>query len=65
MYWFIRLRSNSFGDAERNLDEIARLEGYSVDELVELVRVHEDTMDAMKVSIPFPAQFSTTVMYFR
>lgn len=64
MRLFVRLRSDSFGDAERELDEVARSEGYSVEEVVELVRVHEDTMDAMKVSIPFFTQCltSTTVI---
>ena len=56
MDWFIRLRSKSFGDAEQNFKEVARVEGYSVDELLELVRVNEDAMDMMKVRSLLPTQ---------
>jgi hypothetical protein len=50
------VRSKSFGDAEQDLKEIARVEGYCVDEIVELVRVNEDTMDMMKVRPLLPTQ---------
>lgn len=53
MYWFIRLRSKSFGDAEQDLEEVARVEGYSVDDIVELMRKNEDTMDMMRVRLLF------------
>ena len=37
------------------------MEGYSVDELVELVRVNEDTMDMMKVRPLLPTQLAPSL----
>jgi hypothetical protein len=63
MCWFMRLGCDSFDDAERDLDEVARSEGYSVQGVMELVHDYEDTMDAMKVSIPFATQHATPYLY--
>lgn len=39
-----------YGDVEHELQEIAHAQGSNVDEIVELVRINEETMDRMRVS---------------
>ena len=41
---------NRYGDVEHELQEIAHAQGSNVDEIVELVRINEETMDRMRVS---------------
>lgn len=40
----------SFGDMEQEIHRLAKEQGYSVKEIVELVRRNEETMDLMRVS---------------
>ena len=42
-----------YGDVEQELQELSRPQGYSVDDVVELVRINEETMDMMRVSVSF------------
>ena len=41
----------SYGEVERELQEMAAEHGTSADELVELVRINEETMEMMRVSV--------------
>lgn len=40
-----------FGDAEQELGEIAQGQGYSIEDIVELVHLNEDTMDMMRENL--------------
>ena len=40
-----------FGDVEAELQELARSQGYSIDQLVQLIRENAETMDLMRVSV--------------
>jgi len=42
-----------YGDVEQELQELSRPQGYSLDDVVELVRINEETMDMMRVSVSF------------
>ena len=48
----------SYGDVERELQEMATEHGTSANELVELVRINEETMEMMRVSVS--CTYSTT-----
>ena len=40
-----------FGDVEAELQELARSQGYSIDQLVQLIRENAETMDLMRVRV--------------
>ena len=47
---FVQTERIRFTEVERELEEVAHAQGFDVDELLELIRLNEETMDLMRVS---------------